>query len=115
MDVTSALPTLDPATSKAGVEDAKSCKAPLAWVALVKQPGSGGGMVRVSSGSYLSPAFQLTDAPQAYRHRLTGTLPTGRGVLSLIGGHSILSAAKVRVCQPQANACLVSRRVPCDG
>jgi hypothetical protein len=36
MDMTNALPTLDPATPKAAVEDAKSCKAALAWVTLAK-------------------------------------------------------------------------------
>ena len=84
-DITSALPTLDPATSKAAVEDAKSCKAPLAWVTLVKRPGSRGGMVRISSGTYLSPPFQLTDAPQRVAIPYPAPYPTGRGVLSLLG------------------------------
>jgi hypothetical protein len=84
-DITAALPTLDPATSKAAVEDAKSCKAPLAWVTLVKWPGSRGGMVRISSGSYLSPPFQLTDAPQRIAIPYPAPYPTGRGVLSLVG------------------------------
>jgi hypothetical protein len=84
-DITTALPTLDPATSKAAVEDAKSCKAPLAWVTLVKRPGSRGGLVRISSGSYLSPPFQLTDAPQRIAIPYPAPYPTGRGVLSLVG------------------------------
>ena len=35
-DINAALPTLDPGTSKAAVDDAKSCKAPLAWVTLTQ-------------------------------------------------------------------------------
>jgi hypothetical protein len=84
-DIAIALPTLDPVTSKAAVEDAKSCKAPLAWVTLVKRPGSRGGMVRISSGSYLSPPFQLADAPRRIAIPYPAPYPTGRGVLSLVG------------------------------
>jgi hypothetical protein len=84
-DIPAALPTLDPATSKAAVDDAKACKAPLGWVTLVKRPGSRGGMVRIRSGSYLSPPFQLTEAPQRIAIPYPAPYPTGRGVLSLIG------------------------------
>jgi len=84
-DITAALPTLDPATSNGAVEDAKSCKAPLAWVTLVKRPGSRGGLVRINSGSYLSPPFQLTDAPQRIAIPYPAPYPTGRGALSLVG------------------------------
>jgi hypothetical protein len=84
-DIAIALPTLDPVMSKAAAEDAKSCKAPLAWVTLVKRPGSRGGMVRIISGSYLSPPFQLTDAPQRIAIPYPAPYPTGLGVLSLVG------------------------------
>jgi hypothetical protein len=84
-EITTALPTLDPATSAVAVEDAKKCKAPLAWVTLVERPGSRGGLVRINSGSYLSPPFQLTDAPQRIAIPYPAPYPTGRGVLSLVG------------------------------
>src|SRR5262249_11684010 len=84
-EIATSLPTLDPATSKAVVDDAKSCKAPLAWVTLVKRPGSRGGMVRIRSASYVSPPFQLTDAPQRIAIPYPAPYPTGRGVLSLVG------------------------------
>jgi hypothetical protein len=84
-EIPAALPTLDPATSKAAVDDAKACKAPLATTALVKRPGSRGGMVRIRSGSYLSPPIQLTDAPQRIAIPYPAAYPTGRGVLSLVG------------------------------
>ena len=63
-DINAALPTLDPGTSKAAVDDAKNCKVPLAWVTLTQRPGGHGGMVRVRSGSYQSPPIKLTPAPQ---------------------------------------------------
>jgi len=80
-DIATALPTLDPATSKAAVDEAKACKAPLGWVTLVKRPGGRGGMVRIRSGSYLSPPFQVTDAPQRIAIPYPAPYPTGRGVL----------------------------------
>src|SRR5437762_2666425 len=36
-DINAALPTLDPGTSKAAVDDAKNCKTPLAWVTLTQR------------------------------------------------------------------------------
>jgi hypothetical protein len=84
-EIAAAIPTLDPTTSKAAVDDAKSCKAPLGWVTLVKRPGSRGGMVRIRSGPYLSPPFQVGDAPQRIAIPYPAPYPTGRGVLSLVG------------------------------
>jgi hypothetical protein len=85
IDIAAAIPTLDPTTSKAAVDDAKNCKAPLGWVTLVKRPGSRGGMVRIRSGSYLSPPFQLSEVSQRIAIPYPAPYPTGRGVLSLVG------------------------------
>ena len=83
-DINAALPTLDPGTSKAAVEDAKNCKAPLAWVTLTQRNGQGG-MVRVRSGSYVSPPIKLTPTPQRVAVPYPAPYPTGRGVLTLVG------------------------------
>jgi hypothetical protein len=84
-DIDAALPTLDPGSSKAAVDDAKNCKAPLAWVTLTQRPGGHGGMVRVRSGPYLSPPIQLTPTPQRIAIPYPAPYPVGRGVLSLLG------------------------------
>ena len=84
-DINAALPTLDPGTSKASVDDAKNCKAPLAWVTLTQRPGGHGGMVRVRSGQYLSPPINLTTTPQRIAIPYPAPYPVGRGVLSLVG------------------------------
>jgi hypothetical protein len=84
-DINAALPTLDPGTSKAAVDDAKNCKVPLAWVTLTQRLSGHGGMVRVRSGSYLSPPIQLTTAPQRVAIPYPAPYPTGRGVLTLVG------------------------------
>ena len=84
-DINAALPTLDPGTSKAAVDDAKNCKAPLAWVTLTQRPSGHGGMVRVRSGSYLSPPIKLASIPQRIAIPYPAPYPTGRGVLTLVG------------------------------
>ena len=83
-EINLALPTLDPGTSKSAVDDAKNCKAPLAWVTLTQRNGHGG-MVRVRSGQYLSPPIKLTPAPQRIAIPYPAPYPVGRGVLSLVG------------------------------
>ena len=84
-DINAALPTLDPGTSKAAVDDAKNCKVPLAWVTLTQRPGEHGDMVRVRSGPYLSPPIKLTTTPQRIAIPYPAPYPAGRGVLTLVG------------------------------
>ncbi len=84
-DINAALPTLDPATSKVAVDDAKNCKAPLAWVTLTQRPSGHGGMVRVRSGQYVSPPINLTTTPQRVAVPYPAPYPAGRGVLTLVG------------------------------
>jgi hypothetical protein len=83
-DINLAMPTLDPGTSKQAVDDAKNCKAPLAWVTLTQRNGQGG-MVRVRSGQYLSPPIKLTPVPQRIAVPYPAPYPMGRGVLTLVG------------------------------
>ena len=83
-DINAALPTLDPGTSKAAMDDAKNCKAPLAWVTLTQRNGHGG-MVRIRSGAYVSPPIKLTPAPQRIAVPYPAPYPVGRGVLTLVG------------------------------
>jgi hypothetical protein len=84
-DINAALPTLDPGTSKTAVDDAKNCKAPLAWVTLTQRAGGNGGMVRIRSGNYLSPPIKLTPVPQRVAVPYPAPYPVGRGVLTLVG------------------------------
>ena len=83
-DINAALPSLDPIASKAAVDDAKNCKAPLAWVTLTQRNGHGC-MVRVRSGQYVSPPIKLTPVPQRVAVPYPAPYPAGRGVLTLIG------------------------------
>lgn len=91
VELANATVTLDPATAQQVVADAKSCKAPVAWVMLTKQPGSAGGSVRIRSGAYLSPPFHVTDVPQRIAIPYPAPYETGRGVLWVIGESSGLA------------------------
>ena len=84
-DINAALPTLDPGTTKAAVDDAKNCKVPLAWVTLTQRGSGQGGMVRIRSGQYTSPPIKLTPVPQRVAVPYPAPYPTGRGVLTLVG------------------------------
>jgi hypothetical protein len=90
-ELAAAMPTLDPATSQQPVAEAKSCKAPLAFVSVRKHPGTPGGMIRIRSGNYLSPAFNLTEAPQRIAIPYPAPYATGRGALFVIGEASGMS------------------------
>ena len=76
-DINAALPTLDPGTSKAAVDDAKNCKVPLAWVTLTQRPSGHGGMVRIRSGSICVAADQAHPHTSARRCSLSRALSRG--------------------------------------
>jgi len=84
-DIPAAMATLDPATSQEAVADAKACRAPMAWVTLVKQAGSPDGTVRIRSGSYLSPPVRVTEVPQRIALPYPAPYATGHGVLWAVG------------------------------
>lgn len=65
--------------------ESKNCPTPLAWVALARVPGKAGGMVRIHSGSYLSPTFELTDVPQRLAIPYPAPYEQGRGEITVNG------------------------------
>jgi hypothetical protein len=85
-DLADAGGTLTPGVGAAALQEAKACRIPLANVVLVKAPGDAGvGMVRIRSGSYVSPPFRLTDAPQRIAIPFPAPYETGRGTLIVEG------------------------------
>jgi len=61
-----------------------ACPAPLAWVSLVRTPGSPAGAVRVKSGRYVSPEFELGDVPLRVAIPFPGPYEAGHGLLEVI-------------------------------
>ena len=84
-EITDASRTLDPASSDQLVSRAKECSVPLAQVAIWKTPGASGGAIRIRSGAYISPIFNLTDAPQRVAIPFPAPYASGRGVISVEG------------------------------
>ena len=68
------------------VADAKTCKAPLVVLTIVKKAGSPDATIRVGSGDYVSPPFVITDKPQQVAVPFPrGWYPVGKGVMSVMG------------------------------
>ena len=84
-EISDASKTLDPASSEQLASRAKECSVPLAQVAIWKTPGASGGAIRIRSGSYISPVFTLTDAPQRAAIPFPAPYASGQGVISVEG------------------------------
>jgi len=84
-EIIDASKTLDPASSEQLASRAKECSVPLAQVAIWKIPGASGGAIRIRSGSYISPVFTLTDAPQRVAIPFPAPYASGQGVISVEG------------------------------
>ena len=84
-EISDASKTLDPASSEQLASRAKECSVPLAQVAIWKTPGASGGAIRIRSGSYISPVFTLTDAPQRVAIPFPAPYASGQGVISVEG------------------------------
>ena len=81
-EIGDASKTLDPASSEQLAARAKECSVPLAHVAIWKIAGTSGGIIRIRSGNYVSPPFNLTEAPQRVAIPFPAPYPTGQGVIS---------------------------------
>ena len=84
-DLIAAMPSLSPITAAALISDAKSCRTPLAYMTLSKAAGTTGGAVRIRSGVYLSPLFQVTDAPQRIALPFPAPYTAGHGQIAVEG------------------------------
>ena len=74
-------------------ERREGCPLPLAWVSLVRAPGQPPGKIRLRSGGYLSPIFDLSDVPMRIAIPYPAPYETGRGTLTAIsaGGNAMVS------------------------
>lgn len=84
-DIGSAATTLSAQAATGIVDEAKSCKTPMATITISKKPGAAPGMIRIRSGSYVSPAFTLGEAPQRVAIPFPTPYPTGIGSISVEG------------------------------
>jgi hypothetical protein len=98
-DIGAAATTLTPSAATALVEDAQRCRIPLASITIAKGTAVLGSTIRLRAGSYVSPYFTVTDAPQ--RIALPYPAPYGSGAGSYViegtATGAILSLAPTRV------------------
>jgi hypothetical protein len=95
-EIDGALTTMSP--SNAALEpfrEAKdgSCRRPLAWVSVVSAPGEPPGKIRLISGTYYSPLFEVSATPVRVAIPYPAPYETGRGMLTVIdaGGSATIS------------------------
>ena len=62
-----------------------SCRSRLASVTVVRAPGQPPGRIRLRSGSYYSPAFDLVETPVRVAMPFPAPYPTGHGTISVLG------------------------------
>jgi hypothetical protein len=84
-EISNAATTLASQFATTLVDDAKSCRTPMATVSVSRQPGGRTGVIRIRSGSYLSPAFTLTDMPQRIAIPFPTAYASGKGTISVEG------------------------------
>ncbi|MGH6853621.1 MAG: hypothetical protein ACREDJ_10605, partial [Methylocella sp.] len=84
-EITAAAATLAPERSAQITAQAKNCSVPMAFVTIARQTGRPGGAIRVKSGTYVSPPFQLNDAPQRVAIPFPAPYPAGKGLLVIEG------------------------------
>jgi hypothetical protein len=87
-DLDGAAGTLTPAVAGGLIDDAKHCRVPLASMTIAKGNAQAGGSIRIRSGNYLSPWFNLTDGVQRIAVPYPAPYGAGSGVIVVEGDAS---------------------------
>jgi hypothetical protein len=95
-DIAGALTTLSlPNAGLAQFREAKDrgCRRPLAWVSLATPPGQPPSRIRLISGTYYSPVFDVSATPVRVALPYPAPYQTGHGALTAIdvGGSAVIS------------------------
>jgi hypothetical protein len=105
-DIGAAATTLTPSAASPLVQDAESCKIPLASVTVTRGTADIGSTIRIRSGSYVSPYFTVTDAMQRIAVPYPAPYGSGSGTITVEGNaHGALvglSPTKVLIDLPAA-------------
>jgi hypothetical protein len=85
-DIAPALTTMSlPNGSLVKYQDGKEgCRQPLAWVSLASAPGEPPGHIRLISGAYVSPVFEVSATPVRVAIPYPAPYETGRGMLTAV-------------------------------
>ena len=87
-DIDAAAQTINPTVAAQLAAEARNCTLPLAHVTIAKLPGAAGGSIRIRSGNYVSPLFQVTEVPQQVAIPFPGPYSLGHGEIGIEGNVS---------------------------
>jgi hypothetical protein len=95
-DIPGALTTMgppNPALAQFQKAQDGRCRRPLAWVSLATAPGEPPSHIRLISGTYFSPVFEVTAVPMRVALPYPAPYETGRGLLTAIdvGGSTTIA------------------------
>ncbi len=89
----------------------KDCRRKLAWVTIAGLPNRPAGRIRLQSGRYISPAFDLTDVPVRVALPYPAPYPAGHGTITVVGTSTDANLALTPPWQIAAQQGLQSREV----
>jgi hypothetical protein len=81
----------------------RRCAEPLAWVTVSRPAGLTTGPVRIRSGSYVSPLFELSDAPLRVAIPFPAPYQAGQGTLTVLANGSRPIIALFPAWKPYVN------------
>ena len=89
----------------------EDCRRKLAWITIARLPNRPAGRIRLQSGSYVSPAFDLTDMPVRVALPYPAPYPVGHGTIAVVGASTDASVALTPAWQVAARQGFQSRDV----
>ena len=111
-EIGAALQTLDASPEQIAQFLARQpCRRKLAWVVLGHLPNRPAGRIRLQSGKYISPAFDLSDGPVRVALPYPAPYPAGQGTIAVVGASSDVSVALTPPWQVAGQQGLQSREV----
>jgi hypothetical protein len=84
-DLSAAATTLLPSAAGALIEEAQRCRVPLISMSIEKGTAPLGSIIRIRSGSYVSPYFAITDATQRVAVPYPTPYGSGSGIMTVEG------------------------------
>ena len=85
--------TLPPKVAQGMASDAQTCRIPLAEVQIWHDPGAPDTVVTLQSGSYVSPAFQLTATPEIIAVPYPAAYSVGAGQIIVHGNATAMNVS----------------------
>lgn len=110
-DFEAALGTIDASAGEIARARKNACANRLASVTIMRAPGQPPGRIRLQSGGYLSPAFELTDMPTRVALPFPAPYAVGQGTIAVLGATTGAVVSLLPAWHVPPDAGLLVRRV----